>query len=227
MTLVRFPTAAEGIARELELLAAGQPATLIWQAGAPALVMPETWARRAGVAAVTAALAAAGWPVLTRPSGGGGVPQGPGTLNIAVVVPLAPGFRIEDGYDLICGVLTEALGRLAIAAGTGAVDGAFCDGAWNITVEGRKLAGTAQRWRGGTTAGAALLHAAVQVAPPPETAWPALDTLYRAAGLIHGLRPDAHVTLAGLLSDSGQRAAFPAALARAANDRLSRARRAA
>lgn len=221
MRPVQFPTAAEGIARERALLAAARPAILIWQPLAPALVIPESWTRRDGVRAAEAPLAAAGWPLVARASGGGAVPQGPCTLNLAVVLPLAPGFRIETGYHLICGMLSEALTRFEIDADTGPVEGAFCDGAWNITVGGRKLAGTAQRWRAGNGTGAALLHAALQLAPLPASAWAALDTLHQVAGLSGGPCPQAHATLADLIPETMRVAAFAGALARAAEDRLS------
>lgn len=222
MRPVHFPDAAGGIARERELLAAGRPAILIWQPDSPALVVPGTWARQAAVQAVGEGLAAAGWPVLARPSGGGAVPQGTGTLNLAVVLPIHAGFRIEDGFGLICGMVAEALTRFEIDAETAPVAGAFCDGAWNVTVSGRKLAGTAQRWRAGPGGGAALIHAALQLVPLPAMVWPALDTLHRAAGQARGPDPQAHVALADLIAETMRVQAFAGALARAAEDRLKR-----
>lgn len=219
MTAIWFPTAAEGIAQERDMLAAGQPGVLVWSAMSQAIIVPETLTRREGVMAAMPALAAAGWPVLARSSGGGAVPQGPGTLNLSLVLPLAPGFQIGEGYDLICDILADALLQLAITADTGAIDGAFCDGAWNITVGGRKLAGTAQRWRGG--AGTVLLHAAAQVSPLPSVVWPALAALHHAAGLPDAPRPDAHTTLSDLVAETGQLVAFPAILAQTARNRLS------
>ena len=168
-------------------------------------------------------LAALGWPVVARSSGGGAVPQGPDTLNLAVVLPIASGFRIEDGYALICGMLTEALTRFEVVAETGPVAGAFCDGAWNVIAAGRKLAGTAQRWTGVPGKRIALLHAAIQTAPMRPSVWPALASLHRAAGQSTIPRREAHMSLADIIPETMRAPAFAGALARAAEDRLSRA----
>lgn len=223
MTPTRVPTASEGIAREKHLLAARQPATLVWQPEAQALVAPTAWLRREEVQAVLPELAAVDWPVSARSSGGGAVPQVPGTLNLSVILPVTSSFRVEHGYRLICGMMTDALTRFGIVPDTGPVNGAFCDGAWNVTVAGRKLAGTAQRWQGAPAARSALLHAAVQITPLPASVWTALDRLYQAAGQSTLPRPDAHVTLAELIPEPARRAAFAAALAQAAADHLTNA----
>jgi len=57
------------------------------------------------------------------------------------------GFTIEGGYRLLTGVMTDALGPAGQALQPGDTHGSFCDGAWNLSVQGRKLVGTAQRWR--------------------------------------------------------------------------------
>ncbi len=222
MTPAVFADAAEGIAREAALLARGRPAVLLWTATAPALVVPQAWARRDGVRALEERAALAGWPILARRSGGGATPQGPFTLNLAMIAPLDADVRIEDGYDLICGALAEALSRFDVASGTGPVAGAFCDGAWNVTADGRKLAGTAQRWRTTPDGGrVALCHAAILLEPPPPTVWPALDALHRSAGLRDGPDPSAHVSLQELMPKTMRAASFAGALARAAENRLS------
>ncbi|MDP2738239.1 MAG: hypothetical protein Q8O82_05895 [Pseudorhodobacter sp.] len=224
MIVAAFQTAAEGIAREQALLTEARPAVLLWQAQDDTIVVPEAWLRRDTVCAIKPGLNRSGWPLLPRGSGGGAVPQGPCTLNLALILPLLPSTRIEDGYRLICGAVSEALIRFEIATGTGAVAGAFCDGAWNVTAGGRKLAGTAQRWRSTPDGRIALLHASILLTPPPETVWPALAALHRAAGLTQApLLPEAHVALSQLLPETMRAPAFPGALARAAEDRLSRA----
>lgn len=221
MIVARFPTAAQGIAREQALFDAGRPAVLLWQAEADALVVPQAWRRRAGVCAALPALARRGWPVVARGSGGGAVPQGPCTLNLAIATPLPGSARIADGYRLICGAVHEALSRFEVATATGAVPGSFCDGAWNLTAAGRKLAGTAQRWRATPDGRVALCHAAILVVPPADTLWPAIAALHRAAGQPDTPKPGAHVALDGLLSGRMRLAAVGGALVRAAEDRLS------
>lgn len=223
MRPVQFPSAVEGIARERDLLELGRPAILIWQPRTSAIVVPDIWARRVGVQAMGASTGSIGWPIFVRPSGGGAVPQGPTTLNLAVVLPIAPAFRIEHGFSLICGMLVEALTRFEVDAETGPVAGAFCDGAWNVTVKGRKLAGTAQRWRARPGGHVALIHAALQVAPLPSGVWPALEHLHAAVGAGSGPDPQSHTALTDLFPQTMRSEAFAGALARAADDRLKRA----
>lgn len=216
MKPARFAGAAEGMARERAMLAAARRSVLIWQAGANALVVPAYWARRDAVMAAGDRLAAAGWPVLARSSGGGAVPQGPATLNLAIIVPLGAGARIENGFELICTIMAEALARFGIETRTGAVDGAFCDGRWNLNVAGKKLAGTAQRWCPAPGRRAALVHAALQLAPPPASVWSALATLHRAAGQPGIPREGAHTSLACLVPQTMRLVGISGALAEAA-----------
>ncbi|MBA83229.1 MAG: lipoate--protein ligase [Rhodobacteraceae bacterium] len=221
MIVAGFDTASDGIAREMVLLQQARPALLLWHSKAPALVLPAALMRQADVQQAAAQVGGLGWPVVTRRSGGGIVPQGPGTLNLALVLPAAQGFRLEDGYRLICGAVAEALSRFDIRATTGACDHAFCDGAWNVLVAGRKLAGTAQRWRSAATGPVVLAHAAILMARPDAAFWPVMDALHRAAFPgSDGLRPAAHVALADLIGARTNPESFPGALARAAEDRL-------
>ncbi len=220
MIPVAFRVPADGIAREEALLAAGRPALLLWRAETVALVAPASWTRRDGFPAARERCARAGWPVIARSSGGGGVPQGPGTLNLALVVPVRRGFTIEDGFRLICGAVSEALARFEVATGVGPVDGSFCDGAWNVTAQGRKLGGTAQRWRERGEGRVALVHAAIVLDPLPASFWTALGHAHRAAGVTGPIRPEAHVALSDVLPGGMRTGSVVGALARAAEDRL-------
>lgn len=217
MIPVSFPTAADGIAGEAALLHARGPAILLWQAERNALVMPRSLARRNGIGQVMTEAAEAGWPVTSRGSGGGIVPQGPGTLNLAIVMPTPPGFTLEAGYRLICGAVAEALSRFDIASATGARAGAFCDGDWNVLVQGRKIAGTAQRWRASSHGRVVLAHAAILVAPPAPDLWPVLGRVHEVA-FPAGRKPvaEAHIALSDVAPSVLISGRFPAALVRAA-----------
>lgn len=223
MIVAGFDTASDGIAREMALLQRGRPAVLLWRAETPALVVPVTLLRQPEVRDVAALTEHAGWPVVTRRSGGGIVPQGPSTLNLALVLPAPPGFQLEDGYRLICGALAEALARFDVQTTTGACENAFCDGMWNVLANGRKLAGTAQRWRSGDTGPVVLVHAALLTDMPDPALWPVMDRLHRAAfpGSA-GLHSEAHIALPALIGARANPQNFPGALARAAEDRLTR-----
>ncbi|WP_420326210.1 lipoate--protein ligase family protein [Mameliella sp.] len=221
MICVEFRSAADGVAREEALFAAGKPALLLWRSVEQSIVVPRNRARRAGYVGLSQGAARAGWPLILRSSGGGAVPQGPGTINLAIVAPMPKGAQIEDGYRLICGAISEALMRFEVASDTGAVDAAFCDGNWNVTAGGRKLAGTAQRWRplgGGRSV--ALIHAAIVAAHPPDSVWPVLAQVEAQAGGILPPRHEVHIALSELLPEAMSPRALQGALVRAAEDRL-------
>lgn len=221
MICATFKTADEGNAREEALFAAGKPAVLMWRTEAPSLVVPRTRARKPGFDALCKDAARAGWPILLRSSGGGAVPQGPGTLNLAMIAQMPRGAHIEDGYRLICGAISDALACFGIRTQTGAVDAAFCDGAWNVTAEGRKLAGTAQRWRPASEGRSlALVHAAIVMDHPPTSVWPVLRKVEKQAGGVIPPRRDVHVSMNEILGGKPQSATLHSTLTNAAAGRL-------
>lgn len=218
-----FRSACEGIAEEEAMLAAGRPAVMLWQAEENAIVVPRPWARRSGFEAACERADAKSWPVLTRPSGGGAVPQGPGTLNLTMVAPVAPGLGPVDCYRELCGAVAEALSRFSITTDFGRVDGALCDGAWNVTAGGRKLVGTAQRWRPNPQGLAvALMHGAIMLERPDGPFWPVLAHIEKTAGSACQPQPDVHAALRDLLPENMSVQLVIGALARAAEDRLGR-----
>lgn len=222
MTPLLFPCAAEGIAREAAHLAAGRPMVMLWQAQNRALAVPANWERKTCFAAAQAAAKAAGWPLVARSSGGGGVPQGPGTVNLTLVLPVPEGFHIRAGYHLICAAMMEALLRFDLPTATGPVAGSFCDGDWNlVTACGHKLAGTAQRWRSTSdNSRIALIHAALLIEQPSPDLWPLLETVHATLGLPGEFQAERHIGLKELLPGMIRLEAIYGALVRAAEDRL-------
>lgn len=183
--LRRFADAAEGLATETALLErAASPVraggVLVWTAP-PALVVPRALTARAGFAAAAKASAARGWPVHLRGTGGGPSPQGPGVLNLALALPRVPGAvpSIAESYALICAPLERCFAGFGVAVTRGALPGAFCDGAFNLLARGRKLAGTAQRWR----QTALLAHAVILLDGDLAGMLAALDALQTDLGL--------------------------------------------
>jgi octanoyl-[GcvH]:protein N-octanoyltransferase len=134
-------------------------------------------------AASCRALAACGWPVIVRCTGGSCVPQSPGVINFSVVHRKIRGWTLEDGYKLLCDFMGHFLASYGIAATTGEVPGSFCDGRYNLQVDGRKLLGTAQRWAGGNREQAAVLaHACLLVDMDLVEPTEKINTLYRLCG---------------------------------------------
>lgn len=193
--------AAEGLRRELELLdrvARGELPHALLQWSAPrALVVPRSTARKAAFAEAAAASAREGWPVHVRESGGGVVPLARGVLCVAMAWT-SPAVRIEEGYRRLCAPLVAALADLGVAAEIGWVPGAFCDGAYNLVAGGRKIAGTAQRWKRARGGDVALAHAVLLVDADLEELVGAVDRFAARCG-VEAARPAQHVTVAQLV----------------------------
>jgi len=146
----------DGLKAEQDLLAsvcAGEAdfGLLMWRPSDRALVMPRRLSRLEGFAEASQTLAKLGWPVLLRESGGEPVPQSPATVNVALVSVQPKSDldkdRIEKAYLRLCQPILDVLTELGGVASLGEVQGAFCDGRFNVNLNDRKMAGTAQRWR--------------------------------------------------------------------------------
>lgn len=144
------------------------------------LVVTKRESRMDNFAQASAALAAEGWPVVVRCSGGSCVPQGPGILNLSVIHPRPEKWGLKNGYLLLCDLLGQLLSNYGIAAEYGEVPDSFCDGRYNLQTRGKKLVGTAQRWAGGYRKQAAVLaHACLLVDLDLEVATGKINRLYQ------------------------------------------------
>ncbi len=163
LPLHMFETAPEGLAHEMDMLAAGadegRMLALIWQSKTPWLVLPDRYTRSDPYPPAARASAERGWPVAPRKTGGGITPQGAGVLNLALVFTADPGQSraIRETYARICDPMTAAFASMGLESKAMPVQDSFCDGDFNLAVSGRKLVGTAQRWRGTTC----LIHALI------------------------------------------------------------------
>jgi lipoate-protein ligase A len=157
MTLQLLDTCVEaGLKAEQDLLASvcdgyADSGLLFWRPTDRALVMPRRLSRLPGFTEASETLADSGWPVLLRESGGEPVPQSPSTVNVALVY-VQPDTdldrdRIENAYMRLCEPILDTLIELGGNASLGEVEGAFCDGRFNVNLNARKMVGTAQRWR--------------------------------------------------------------------------------
>jgi len=83
--------------------------------------------------------------VLQRMSGGKAVWQDRGYLNFSVIAP-QPSLKlgIPETYREFSRGLMLGLQALGVETSFGHVEGAFCDGPYDLTVNGKKLVGTAQ-----------------------------------------------------------------------------------
>lgn len=172
----------------------------IWETD-QCLVAPVSMRSRIDRTGGASKSAQAGWPVHYRRTGGGVTPQGSGVINVSIAYGLAPGETpsIKRSYRYLCAPIVDALVEHGPVASMGPVPGAFCDGAHNVVVGRRKLAGTAQRWKsGGNGRMAVLAHALILLETPSERTLAAINALHRDIGFERKLQRDALISTAEL-----------------------------
>lgn len=206
MTPIQQLTVEAGLKAEQDLLAsvcAGEceAGVLFWQPTDRALVMPRRLSRLPGFEQASVELAASGWPILLRETGGKPVPQSASTVNIALVYAPLPSEgdhgRIEMAYRRLCEPICDLLTQLGGEASLGEVEGAFCDGRFNVNLNARKLVGTAQRWRQskGGQRPVGLVHGALLVDNERESMVAAVNRFNRLCDLEQHCMADSHIAL--------------------------------
>ncbi|MEP5759129.1 MAG: hypothetical protein ABJ327_07450 [Litoreibacter sp.] len=170
----------DALTRERDLLAQTakdptQTHILFWQSP-QALVVPRRLSIRPAFAEARAQLETKGWPVVTRATGGDVTPQGPGIVNVSLIYTPDGPPNIHESYDRLCTPMEHVLGD---NASRGWNPGAFCDGAYNVQLNGLKFAGTAQRFKScpGQGRSAVLSHALMLLRPPLRQEIDALNLL--------------------------------------------------
>ncbi|MGQ0333468.1 lipoate--protein ligase family protein [Halomonas elongata] len=205
-TVLYRPSVQEGLAAEealLESVCRGEShlECLAWSPHDRALVMPRRHARLEGFDEARSRLEGQGWPVLFRATGGTPVPQGPMVVNLALVVRCevrSSAAHLEWGYHRLGDPWCDWLASLGVAeADLGEVAGAYCDGRFNVRIAGRKLVGTAQRWRRvkGSRDMALLVHGAMQVDGEPSMLVEVVNAFQEVVDDPQRFQPDAHITL--------------------------------
>ena len=174
---------------------------LLWRPLDRALVMPRRMSRLPGFTEASETLADSGWPILLRESGGEPVPQSSATVNVALVYAQPASDldrdRIEIAYRRLCQPILDVLSELGGAASLGEVEGAFCDGRFNVNLDGRKMVGTAQRWRQsqGGTRPVVLAHGALLVDNERQEMAAAVNRFNEICELEQRVRADSHIAL--------------------------------
>ncbi len=180
---------------------------LLWSSE-PALVAPSRMVKLPGFARACARATEAGWPVHLRATGGDLVPQGPDIVNLTLMFrgPQGAASTLEDAYRRLTAPICEALSNAGISSRYGSVSGALCDGRFNVTVKGRKFAGTAQRWRPMSNGVAVQTHAMMLIRTPDENTITTLNCFYHDCETERVVHAGAHVGLHDLVHLDGREA---------------------
>ncbi len=143
-----------------------------------------------------------GWPVIVRDSGGTAVPHHPGILNLSLILPQlhSPKFDLDSIYLALCEPIIQALKFFGLKAEYGETPGSYCDGRFNLNIEGLKITGTAQRMMLATGNQDLISHGILAQAMLMVEADAAADTeivnqFYRLAGMDRQFAPDVATSL--------------------------------
>jgi hypothetical protein len=168
----------------------------IWE-NARCIVASRSQSLMPGFSNASRQSAAQGWPVVVRMSGGSAVAHRPGILNISSLscLPLADSSWVTEGYRRFLGMLVDSLGVLGIEADHGNSPGSYCDGRFNLRVDGRKLAGTAAYSGAREGQRFCMFHASVTVTGSCIEDVRAVMQFERALGTPCTYQPGAHVSL--------------------------------
>lgn len=141
----------DAFAKEAHYLQAIQEGTydqvlMLWQCKTPTLVLPagNKWPLSDEL---VQHLSEDGWQVHARKTGGAPVPQCEGVINVShiYVWSCEEAYSITLAYESFCQALQLFFKRLNINTQAHATDYAYCDGDYNLNINGKKVVGTAQR----------------------------------------------------------------------------------
>jgi lipoate-protein ligase A len=200
---------ADGVAAEHGWVQAaaegGPPQAHLWH-GVQGWSVPASYARVPGWAAWQARCSAAATPVHVRSSGGGLVPQGPGLWNLSLLwrADQAGPVQTDAVYQALCALLARTLAALGVLAAPQPVEGAFCDGRYNLAAAGRKLIGTAQAWRRLGGVSVVLAHAVIVLDADPVALTAATNAFEEGLGQPRRYREQALTSVAAEALRAGQ-----------------------
>ncbi len=137
--------------KETELIAqiqAGElkQCLLLWQAKQATLVLPagKKWPESEEL---INQLSVMQWLLHSRKTGGAPVPQCPGVINLSHIYLWShdSSYSITRAYENLCSVLHDFFMLFNLPSQAHATQFSYCDGDYNININGKKIVGTAQR----------------------------------------------------------------------------------
>lgn len=89
-----------------------------------------------------------GYDTAVRHSGGAAVPLDAGVVNLSLILPFSsagPAPDFHQDFEIMVGLIREALRGTGQNVDTGEIAGAFCPGTFDLSIGGLKFCGIAQR----------------------------------------------------------------------------------
>ncbi|OBZ13928.1 MULTISPECIES: ligase [Bacillales] len=92
-------------------------------------------------------LQADGWATAVRNSGGAAVPLDLGVINISLIMrkPDVDSFHFHEDFERMYGLIRHALKETGCRVDKGEIRGAYCPGEFDLSIDGLKFCGIAQR----------------------------------------------------------------------------------
>jgi len=119
---------------------------MLWQAKEPTLVLPagKKWPESE---LLKTSLLSDNWLLHSRKTGGAPVPQCPGIINLSHLYLWSSDspYSITQAYENLCAVLHGFFRQYGLISQAHATEFSYCDGDYNININGKKIVGTAQR----------------------------------------------------------------------------------
>lgn len=119
---------------------------ILWQTKTPTIVFPasQKWPESP---LLHTRLQENDWQLLSRKTGGAPVPQCQGIINLShlYVWDEAIPYSITQAYEGLCNVLKDFFSLYGLKSDAHATEFSYCDGDFNLNINGRKIVGTAQR----------------------------------------------------------------------------------
>jgi octanoyl-[GcvH]:protein N-octanoyltransferase len=153
-----------------------------------------------------AALEQQGFQVTVRNSGGGAVPLDPGVVNVSMILPNAAGnLDFRQDFQSMVSVIRQALNGYTKGVEKGEVFGSYCPGDYDLSIQGKKFCGIAQRRQ----TRAFIIQAFVNVEGSGASRGEFVKWFYKAASN-HSLIPGGHPTVQpSSMSSLSELIAFP------------------
>jgi lipoate-protein ligase A len=174
---------------------------LIWEPLENVMVLPAS-SKWKTTPQLTNHMAKFGWQIEHRKTGGSPVPQAPGVLNLSMVYSWPSGLELSTSksYQLLITILELWLSNYGVIAETGEVTGAYCNGAYNLSINNKKFIGTAQRISRGSKVNSkinvgVLAHAFILISPNITNLVDSVNQCYRQTGHSEVFSRDAMTSL--------------------------------
>lgn len=112
-----------------------------------AFIMGLRDSRLPGAAAAQHKLEAEGWATAVRNSGGAAVPLDLGVVNLSLILPKSDAmeFHFHQDFERMYGLIQHALHETGYHVDKGEIAGAYCPGDFDLSIDGFKFCGIAQR----------------------------------------------------------------------------------